>query len=122
MAVLISASATTSSLKTLASLPQKALSLTSFSAKPNSVSFSLAAPSSLGFRCVSKPSPFVLRVAVSSEYDQDEDTFGGGGGGRGNTRTSDEFKLFVGNLPFNCDSAQLAGLFERAGNVEIVEV
>lgn len=35
---------------------------------------------------------------------------------------SPELKLFVGNLPFSVDSAQLAGLFERAGNVEMVEV
>ncbi|CAN1805412.1 31 kDa ribonucleoprotein, chloroplastic [Linum perenne] len=31
-------------------------------------------------------------------------------------------KLYVGNLPFTVDSAQLAGLFETAGNVEMVEV
>lgn len=35
---------------------------------------------------------------------------------------SPDLKLFVGNLPFSCDSAVLAGLFERAGNVEMVEV
>lgn len=33
-----------------------------------------------------------------------------------------DLKLFVGNLPFTVDSAQLAGLFESAGNVEMVEV
>ncbi|XP_022554023.1 RNA-binding protein CP29B, chloroplastic-like [Brassica napus] len=32
---------------------------------------------------------------------------------------SSDLKLFVGNLPFNVDSAQL---FESAGNVEMVEV
>lgn len=31
-------------------------------------------------------------------------------------------KLFVGNLPFSVDSAQLAGVFGEAGTVEIVEV
>ncbi|KAL2558956.1 Splicing factor 3b [Forsythia ovata] len=35
---------------------------------------------------------------------------------------SPDLKLFVGNLPFNVDSAALAGLFEQAGNVEMVEV
>jgi RNA recognition motif-containing protein len=31
-------------------------------------------------------------------------------------------KLFVGNLPFSVDSAQLAGIFGDAGEVEMVEV
>ncbi|CAN6909522.1 unnamed protein product, partial [Brassica oleracea] len=35
---------------------------------------------------------------------------------------SSDFKLFVGNLPFNVDSAQVAQLFESAGNVEMAEV
>ncbi|KAL2500293.1 29 kDa ribonucleoprotein B [Forsythia ovata] len=35
---------------------------------------------------------------------------------------SPDLKLFVGNLPFNVDSAALAGLFEQAENVEMVEV
>nr|XP_043632069.1 29 kDa ribonucleoprotein A, chloroplastic-like [Erigeron canadensis] len=35
---------------------------------------------------------------------------------------SPDLKLFVGNLPFSVDSAALAGLFEGAGNVEMVEV
>ena len=35
---------------------------------------------------------------------------------------SSELKLFVGNLPFNVDSAQVAQLFESAGNVEMIEV
>lgn len=33
-----------------------------------------------------------------------------------------ELKLYVGNLPFNVDSSRLAGLFQQAGNVEMVEV
>ncbi|CAN6927735.1 unnamed protein product [Brassica oleracea] len=32
-----------------------------------------------------------------------------------------DLKLFVGNLPFNVDSAQVAQLFESAGNVEMAE-
>lgn len=35
---------------------------------------------------------------------------------------SPDLKLFVGNLPFNVDSAALAGLFEQAGDVQMVEV
>ncbi|KAJ4885260.1 hypothetical protein Rs2_35353 [Raphanus sativus] len=35
---------------------------------------------------------------------------------------SADLKLFVGNLSFDVDSAQLAQLFESAGNVEMVEV
>jgi nucleolin len=31
-------------------------------------------------------------------------------------------KLYVGNLPWTCDSQQLAEVFEDCGNVEIVEV
>lgn len=61
---------------------------------------------------------FVSRVAVSSEFDQVEDTFEGGG-----TRSySANQRLFVGNLPFSVDSAQLAEIFESAGDVEMVEV
>lgn len=35
---------------------------------------------------------------------------------------SPDLKLFVGNLPFNVDSSDLAGLFGSAGTVEMVEV
>ncbi|KAL9228049.1 hypothetical protein vseg_003667 [Gypsophila vaccaria] len=53
---------------------------------------------------------FVSNVAVSSEYGQREENF------------SPDLKLFVGNLPFNVDSSELAGLFGNAGTVEMVEV
>ena len=55
---------------------------------------------------------------VSSDLGQEEDTFSDGDG----PSFSRDLKLFVGNLPFNVDSAQLAELFESAGNVEVVEV
>ncbi|KAL1815944.1 hypothetical protein ACET3Z_018518 [Daucus carota] len=62
-----------------------------------------------------------LRVAIdedtttfSSDLDEDEE--------EDNRSFSPDLKLFVGNLPFNCDSAVLAGLFGRAGTVEMVEV
>lgn len=35
---------------------------------------------------------------------------------------SADLKLFVGNLSFDVDNAQLAQLFESAGTVEMVEV
>ncbi|MFS7957244.1 putative RNA recognition motif domain, nucleotide-binding alpha-beta plait domain superfamily [Helianthus anomalus] len=35
---------------------------------------------------------------------------------------SPDLKLYVGNLPWNVDSAALAQLFQRAGNVEMVEL
>ncbi|KAK9289372.1 hypothetical protein L1049_007527 [Liquidambar formosana] len=74
--------------------------------------------SSSSFQSLSSSSRVVRNVAVSSEFEQDEDVLSDGGG----ASFSPELKLFVGNLPFNVDSADLAGLFERAGNVEMVEV
>ncbi|KAL9675696.1 hypothetical protein QQ045_003901 [Rhodiola kirilowii] len=64
------------------------------------------------------PSRLVTSVAVSSEFQQDEDVLSGGE----EPNFSPDLKLFVGNLPFNVDSSDLAALFERAGNVEMVEV
>jgi nucleolin len=40
----------------------------------------------------------------------------------GEEEFSADLRIFVGNLPFSVDSAQLAGLFEQAGSVEMVEV
>ncbi|XVE76179.1 hypothetical protein DITRI_Ditri12bG0152100 [Diplodiscus trichospermus] len=73
-------------------------------------------------RSCSSASKFVRNVAVSSEYGQEEELFGSDDGGEGAPSFSPDLKLFVGNLPFSVDSAQLAGLFESAGNVEMVEV
>ncbi|KAK9126666.1 hypothetical protein Scep_015512 [Stephania cephalantha] len=63
-------------------------------------------------------SRFARSVAVSSEFDQEEDV----SGEENEPDFSPDLKLFVGNLPFTVDSAQLAGLFEQAGNVQMVEV
>ncbi|KAJ9184291.1 hypothetical protein P3X46_004034 [Hevea brasiliensis] len=116
----------------LPSLNAKTLSL----CNPNKLtSLSFVSPSSSSLRLHAKPisiptsffhslgvlrqpfsSRFVPNVAISSEFgeevasDGDDPTF------------SPDLKLFVGNLPFSVDSAQLAGLFESAGNVEMVEV
>ncbi|KAG8500939.1 hypothetical protein CXB51_002867 [Gossypium anomalum] len=66
------------------------------------------------------PSNFVRNVSVSSEYGQEEGLFGSAD--EEATSFSPDLKLFVGNLPFSVDSAQLAGLFGSAGNVQMVEV
>ena len=67
----------------------------------------------------------LLPVAVPSEFET-EDTEGeqseGEGGGDSATEYSEDLKVFVGNLPFTVDSAQLAGIFEQAGSIEMVEV
>ncbi|KAG8374241.1 hypothetical protein BUALT_Bualt11G0110800 [Buddleja alternifolia] len=66
-------------------------------------------------------------MSISSELD--EEVEGGEEEGESLDFTGGEepsfapdLKLFVGNLPFTVDSAALAGLFEQAGNVEMVEV
>ncbi|XWS09114.1 hypothetical protein CRYUN_Cryun40dG0058100 [Craigia yunnanensis] len=66
-------------------------------------------------------SEFVRNVVVSFEYGQEEELFGSDDGKRAST-ISPDLKLFVGNLLFSVDSAQLAGLFGSAGKVEMVEV
>lgn len=58
-------------------------------------------------------------VAVSSEHEQEEEVLSGDGS---RANFSPDLKLFVGNLPFSVDSAELAGLFGNAGIVEMVEV
>jgi nucleolin len=98
----------------LSSSPQCFSSLPSLSLNPNFKPFSI---SSVSLRSTLS-NRFVSRVAVSSEFDQEEDTFDDGDR-RSYSATQ---RLFVGNLPFSVDSAQLAEIFENAGNVEMVEV
>ncbi|TXG58498.1 hypothetical protein EZV62_016327 [Acer yangbiense] len=115
-------STTSASSLVLPSLNPKTISL--YNPKPSFFSFS-----SLKFHAKSisisstvyqaSSSRFVRHVAVSSEYEQDEEVLSDGDEV---SSFSPDLKLFVGNLPFNVDSAQLAGLFETAGNVEMVEV
>ena len=59
-------------------------------------------------------------VAVSSEFEQEEDVLSEEE--QQQPQFSPDLKLFVGNLPFNVDSAELADLFGSAGTVEMVEV
>ena len=56
-----------------------------------------------------------LSVAVSSDVETEDAEESTG-------EFSEDLRVFVGNLPFSVDSAQLAGLFEQAGSVEMVEV
>nr|XP_043632318.1 29 kDa ribonucleoprotein A, chloroplastic [Erigeron canadensis] len=58
--------------------------------------------------------------AVASSFELDEDLSSDGEDQRSNF--SLDLKVYVGNLPWNVDSAALAELFQRAGNVEMVEV
>ncbi|KAI3437509.1 uncharacterized protein J3R85_005273 [Psidium guajava] len=116
--------------KAVGSFPLKP---TSFSPLALSLRLSLSLKSlsaSLPSRCfdvaptprASPASRFLRRVAVSSDIDQQEEGEGGFLGDGGARAFSPDLKLFVGNLPFSVDSSQLAGLFESAGNVEMVEV
>lgn len=93
---------------TCLSLPSSTLCLSS-SLKTKPISISSSFPSNKG--CSS--SRFVTRVAA--EFDQ-------ASSGRDETNFSPDLKIFVGNLPFSVESADLAELFEQAGSVEMVEV
>ncbi|KAI3721599.1 hypothetical protein L2E82_32615 [Cichorium intybus] len=70
-----------------------------------------AIPSSRSVRNLAVASPYGLDEDLSSDGDEDQ-----------RTNYSPDLKVYVGNLPWNVDSAALAGLFQRAGNVEMVEV
>ncbi|PRQ43560.1 putative nucleotide-binding alpha-beta plait domain-containing protein [Rosa chinensis] len=105
--------------KTLALYTPKPTSLSLFS-----LSFSSLKPISISASFLNSGRGFqssrsvVRRVAVS-DFEQDEEVLSDDGG---EPNFSPDLKLFVGNLPFTVDSAQLAELFEGAGNVEMVEV
>ncbi|XP_054802689.1 29 kDa ribonucleoprotein A, chloroplastic [Prosopis cineraria] len=94
---------------------QALLSSHSSSLRLKSRPFSLSA-SFLRFHTPS-PSRFIPSVALSSEFEQEEIVTD-----EDEPSYSPDLKLFVGNLPFSVDSAQLAELFESAGTVEMVEV
>ncbi|KAL5998617.1 RNA-binding protein cp29b, chloroplastic [Asimina triloba] len=95
-------------------LPRASSSLSFPSFNAHSL-ISFSASHSLSFKPPSQA--FLHRVAVSSEYlqqqEEDEEEF---------VDFPPELKLFVGNLPFSVNSAQLAELFVQAGAVEKVEV
>ncbi|XP_023767819.1 29 kDa ribonucleoprotein A, chloroplastic isoform X2 [Lactuca sativa] len=78
---------------------------------PTSIKLFEATPSSKFVRNFAVASPYGLDEDLSSDGDEDQ-----------RTNYSPDLKVYVGNLPWNVDSAALAGLFQRAGNVEMVEV
>ncbi|XP_078427882.1 RNA-binding (RRM/RBD/RNP motifs) family protein [Wolffia australiana] len=61
----------------------------------------------------------VPRVLASPSVDTEEEL---SGEDEEQPNFSPDLKLFVGNLPFSVDSAQLAEIFSNAGTVEMVEV
>jgi nucleolin len=93
----------------------------SLSAKPAAASFPPGLPQlrALSVSVSSWRALVPVRAAVASELDAEDVEAEGQDGGE---KFSEELRLFVGNLPFSVDSAQLAGFFEQAGSVEMVEV
>lgn len=64
-----------------------------------------------------------LAEAVEEEEKEAEEVSGGGGeGGDQGGEAVVNTKLYFGNLPYHCDSAQLAGLIQDYGEPELVEV
>ncbi|KAJ7972394.1 RNA-binding protein CP29B, chloroplastic-like [Quillaja saponaria] len=86
-----------------------------FHSKPISISASFLHSDGV---CQGLSSRFVRRVTFSSEFDQEEEVSSDGD----DRSFSRDLQLFVGNIPFSVDSAQLAELFETAGTVEKSEV
>ncbi|RCV44599.1 hypothetical protein SETIT_9G387200v2 [Setaria italica] len=91
------------------------------SPKPAATMASAFLPFRLLLCVVSAPGQLVFEpvaVAVPSEYEtegvEEEEE-------EGAEEFSEDLKLFVGNLPFSIDSAQLVRLFEQVGSVEMVE-
>ncbi|VVB06017.1 unnamed protein product [Arabis nemorensis] len=130
----MSASASSISLSSFnpKSLPLCVSRSSSVSVLPPSLSFKLRSDhlvsifASSSVKCSSPAeyhSRFVRNVAVSSDFEvEEDDMFGDDDSPPERNSFSADLKLFVGNLSFNVDSAQLAQLFESAGNVEMVEV
>ncbi|KAI3748412.1 hypothetical protein L6452_11457 [Arctium lappa] len=109
---------TLTSSKTLSSIPSSASHFISIHPLPKL--FSISTTSTKLF----DPTPssrFVRNLAVASSFELEED-LSSDGDEQQQPNYSPDLKIYVGNLPFNIDSAALAGLFQRAGNVEMVEV
>lgn len=68
--------------------------------------------------------PVLLEEQGGGEFNWSEgrDSDGGGGETDGFVEPSEEAKLYVGNVPYDVESARLAQIFEGAGTVEIVEI
>ncbi|KAG5243351.1 ribonucleoprotein [Salix suchowensis] len=92
---------------------------------PNTIKSFYGKPTSLSFSSLSSTSsikPVSLFLSFQQQQNNlcplEEDVFGDGD----EPSFSPDLQLFVGNLPFNVTSADLADLFKTAGNVEMVEV
>ncbi|KAL8245248.1 hypothetical protein R6Q59_011506 [Mikania micrantha] len=118
----------TTSLQFLTLASSKTLS--SICKTPSSTSLHLLLPSLKPFpklfssKKLFEPTPssrIIRNVVVSSGVELDEG-LSSDGDDELQQNFSPDLKIFVGNLPFSIDSAALAGLFESAGNVEMVEV
>ncbi|ESQ52355.1 hypothetical protein EUTSA_v10017023mg [Eutrema salsugineum] len=94
----------------------------SVSFKLNSESVSVSIFASSAAKWSSAASRFVRNVAVTEDFEVEEDGIFADDAAPREQSFSADLKLFVGNLPFDVDSARLAQLFESAGTVEIVEV
>ncbi|KAF8728820.1 hypothetical protein HU200_018104 [Digitaria exilis] len=96
--------------------PAAASATAAFPSVPPPQLRALTAASAAGWRPLA---PVRAAAAVAEELDAE-------GKDGGEEEVVEEFsadlRVFVGNLPFSVDSAQLAGLFEQAGSVEMVEV
>nr|GEV07472.1 29 kDa ribonucleoprotein A, chloroplastic-like [Tanacetum cinerariifolium] len=125
----MTSSATSLHFLTLSSVTKTQFSVTK-TPTPSSLTFSPSFKliSHLHSKPISKnlfePTPssrIVRNVAVSSGLELADDDGEELSGDDEQQSFSPDLKLFVGNLPFSVDSAALAGLFEAAGNVEMVE-
>ncbi|KAK1434907.1 hypothetical protein QVD17_00662 [Tagetes erecta] len=116
------------SLQFLTLISSKTLSPISKTQSPSSLHFFSSSLNPFPNLCSSiklfEPTPssrIIRNVAVSSGLELDEE-LSSDGDDQQPENFSPDLKIFVGNLPFSVDSAALAGLFEGAGNVEMVEV
>nr|GLL16561.1 29 kDa ribonucleoprotein A, chloroplastic-like [Ipomoea trifida] len=98
------------------------LSLFSFPSVNRSLSLSCSVRnSSLGSRVVRNVA-FSDQVEEVDDLEEDIPSGGASYSYADEPSFPPELKLFVGNLPFNVESATLAGLFSKAGSVEMAEV
>ncbi|MED6161668.1 hypothetical protein PIB30_062924 [Stylosanthes scabra] len=115
----MSATAASLALPTLSLRTRQTLSSSSSPSHAfSSLAFNPAKSLSISTTFLPLPPTFVSSSRFLSNVALDDDILTDG-----DDRTfSPDLKLFVGNLPFSVDSAQLAELFETAGTVEVVEV
>ncbi|XP_071734737.1 RNA-binding protein CP29B, chloroplastic-like [Rutidosis leptorrhynchoides] len=104
------------------SLSKTSSSLTSFCIFPSSINHSFPKLWSSNLFVPTPSSQFVRNLAVSSSFELDKELSSDGDEQQQRSNFSADLKVYVGNLPWNVDSAALAELFQRAGNVEMVEV